>query len=177
MLNLSQLASQSKDLPFGIRIGECFSPEIFIAQNVADYKSERETLTPPPFKNTEFLRAGHYAFVIFYNVGIDAIVVNGLLERTAAKIHDKSGQYVTLWTGPGDIFPTSKEYAQFLEDGHLKPKDFVYRMCVRHSYLGNTSYVVSIEKDKFTTRKTKEATLVDKISSFIPDLIPRFEPA
>lgn len=177
MLNLSQLARQSKELPLGIKLSECFSPETYIARNVADYKAERETLTPPRFKRTEFLAAGHYAFIIFYNVGIDAIVVNRELERTVALIHDASGQFVTLWTGPGEIFPTSKEYAQFLEDGDLKPRDFVYRMCVRHSYPGKTSYVVSIEKDKFTTRKMKEATLADKISSLFPDLVPEFESA
>ncbi len=173
MLNLSQLARQSKDIPLGLKLRDLFTPETYIARNVADYRSEREILIPPRFKRTEFLPAGHYAFVLFYNVGIDAIVVNGDLERTAAQIHDASGQFVTLWTGPGNIFPTSKEYAQFLEDGDLKPKDFVYRMCVRHSYLGKTSYVVSIEKDKFTTRKTKEATLVDRLGS----LFPEFEPA
>jgi len=172
MLNLSQLARQSKELPLGLKLRECFSPETYIARNVADYKFEQDSLSPPRFKRTEFLPAGHYAFIIFYNVGIDAIVVNGELERTAALIHDASGQFVTLWTGLGEIFPTSKQYAQFLEDGDLKSRDFVYRLCVRHSYPGKTSYVVSIEKDKFTTKKKKEATLVDRISSLFPELLP-----
>ena len=177
MLNLSQLARQSTDIPPGTKLRHLLSPETYIARSVADYKSERDILTPPRFKRTEFLAAGHYALIIFYNIGIDAIVVNNHLERTAAHIHDASGQFVTLWNGPGDIFPTSKEYVQFFDDGDLKSRDFVYRLCVRHSYFAKTSCVVSIEKDKFTTRKTKEATLVDKVSSLFPDLVPEFEPA
>ncbi len=176
MINLSQLARQSSSIPLGMRIKECFSPETYLAENVADYKAVRESLAPSWFKNNEFLHAGHYALVIFYNIGIDAIYDRKVMERKYAKIHDASAQFVTIWTGPGDIFPAEKEYAQFLEDGDLKPQDFVYRMMVRHSYLGKTSYVVSIEKDNFTKRQPKKETLADKISSFFPDLVPNFKP-
>ncbi|MBT4805500.1 hypothetical protein HON71_04980 [Candidatus Woesearchaeota archaeon] len=174
MINISQLVRKSKQHPLTDRLLDFVEPELYLAENVADYKENRSILVPPWFKRNPFSTANDYAFISFYNVGIDATSENGEMNEDLVNIHDESGSATICWTGPGHVYPCKDSYFQMLDSGELKPQDWVYRLDVRLIYEFEVSFVIGFKKNKFSTPKTEKSSLVDKISSLFPEPEPSY---
>jgi len=181
MLNLSQLARKSERISWRDKLSELINPEVYVALDISDYKKNKVAIVPPWFKKNFLLSASHYAFVVFYNVGIDGIFddssedsseENGLIRnyeliRNYVKVYDGSGSKVMSWTEKGDLFPADKSYFEALGNFELEVKDWVYRLVIRHSYEEGLPFVVNVEKNNFHNKdhffNRKRDSLVDRI--------------
>ena len=181
MLNLSQFARKSERISLRDKLSELINPEVYVALDIVDYKKNKSAIVPPWFKKNFLLSAGHYALVVFYNVGINGIFEdscednseeNGLIRnyeliRNYVNVHDNSGSEVMGWTEKGDLFPADKSYFETLGNFELEVKDWVYKLVIKHSYERGLPFVVNVEKnnlpnkDHFSNRK--KDSLVDRI--------------
>lgn len=175
MLNLSQLVRESGRISLGEKLSESINPEIYVAWNIADYNQNRSAIVLPWFKKNFLLSASHYAFVVFYNVGIDGIFDNNSeddelirnydLIGNHVNVHDDSGSVVMSWTEKGDLFPADKSYFEMLGNFELEVQDWVYRLVIRHSYERGVPFVVNVEKNAFSNEK--KDSLVDRVNSLL----------
>jgi len=178
MLNLSKLARNSAEFPLKVRAREFVDPEIYLAEDIKDYRENKSLIVPPWFKKNPFSSAGLYALIAFHNVGIDGILNGrGGLVKDLVKVHDGSGSTVMCWNEPGEMFASHKSYFQRLEDGELLLQDWVYGLTIVHSYHKGLPFVSEIEKSKFTRTKRKKSSLMDRINSLFPDLVPAPQPS
>ncbi|MDP3989785.1 MAG: hypothetical protein Q8Q01_01105 [archaeon] len=178
MLNLSQLVRKSERISLRDKLSELINPELYVALDIADYKKNKSAIVSPWFKTNFLLSASHYAFVVFYNVGIEGIfedscennsdenelIRNDELIRNYVNVHDGSGSEVMSWTEKGDLFPADKSYFEALGNLELEVKDRVYRLLIRHSYERGLPFVVNVEKDNFSN--VKKDSITDRIDRF-----------
>jgi len=174
MINISQLIRNSKQHPLTDRLLDFIEPELYLAENLADYRTNRSIITPPWFKRIPSSTANDYAFISFYNVGIDATSEDDKMNDDLVKVHDKSGAASVCWTGPGRVYPCKNSYFEMLDSGELKPQDWVYRLDVRWIYEFEVAFVIGFRKNKFSIPKTEKESLVDKISSLFPEPQPQY---
>jgi len=177
MLNLSELERISRDIPLKDRIIEYTGPEIYNAESIKDYKEARLIISPPWFKRNPLSLSNYYALIVFYDVGIDGIYDKDKLTKGLVKAHDGSGSKVMCWTEPGEILPAKKSYFKMLDDGDLEVQVWVYRLIIRHHYEKGLPFIAEVTKNKFTHRKREKDSLVDKITSLLPDLNPTLQPS
>ena len=175
MLNLSQLARTLDQVPLIEKAKDIYFPEVYKAENIADYKASKSSLLPPWFKRNPLLDANYYAYILFYNVGIHEIIEGDELIGDAVQVHDSSGSEVMLWTTPGELFPANKSYFQMLDDRELELDDFVFRLAIRHSYEGSLPFISEVEKRKQSKNIKDEHSLIERILSLIPNIEPDFE--
>lgn len=175
MLNFSKLMRESDRISLREKLSELINPEIYVASDIADYNQNKSAIVPPWFKKNFWLSASHYAIVVFYNVGIDGIfvdkpeddepLINHELINNYVNVHDDSGSEVICWTEKGDFFPANKSYFEMLGNFELEVQDRVYRLVIRHSYDGLVPFVVNVEKNEFSNKRTNKEknSLVDRI--------------
>lgn len=176
MLNFSKLMRESDRISLREKLSELINPEIYVASDIADYNQNKSAIVPPWFKKNFWLSASHYAIVVFYNVGIDGIfvdkpeddepLINHELINNYVNVHDDSGSEVICWTEKGDFFPAEKSYFKMLGNFEIEVQDWVYRLVIRHSYDGLVPFVVNVEKNEFSNKRTNKEknSLVDRIN-------------
>jgi len=171
MLNLSRLVRNSKQTSLVDKLKGCVGPEIYIAENIADYKHNKTVIVSPWFK-----RANDYAFVVFYNVGIDGIFgenvdddekKNSELIGNLVNVHDESGFEMMYWTEKGNICPARESYFEMLGNFELEVKDLVYQLIVRYIYDGNVSFVADVTKSKCSNEK--KVPLMERVNRLLHD--------
>jgi hypothetical protein len=166
MLDINAYLKQSEAFSPLDRIVATFGPQLYLAENIADYKKSMLKL------KSGFLNNSHYALISIYNVGIDAVFENEERVRNMVHVHDASGIKVMSWNEPGEDLPAAQSYDQLLEEGILKPKDFVYRLLFSHWYPsqgGPLSCVAEIKKQRFSNHVHKPS-LADRLEALFPDL-------
>jgi|SRR3989344_8696602 len=171
MLHLSQLARESENVSLSLRVQTVINPEVYLAENVADYCRQKERLCSPWFKYP-ISDGRDYAVVIFYNVRLDRFA--GGYAYT--NVHDASGSEIMCWNERGRLYPAIKSYREMLESGELQKQDWVYRLVVRHSYLGAMPFVAEVTKSRAEVRKEARDSLVDRITALFPERLPDFLP-
>ena len=182
MLNLGQFARKSDRISLREKLSELINPEIYVAGDIADYNQNKSVIVPPWYKKNFLLSASHYAFVVFYNVGIDGIFDensennsednepfrNYELIRNYVNVHDGSGSVVMNWTKKEKIYLAEKSYFEMLGNFELEVEDWVYRLIIRHSYERGVPFVANVVKNEFSNKKINEQNnpLVDRINRF-----------
>lgn len=172
MINLSKLARESTHLTLKDKLLGMTGPEVYFADNIGDYKSNKLHITRPWFKRNPLSYANKGAIVIFYNVGIDGIFEGKALIPDFVNLHDQSGFKVASWTEIGDLFPAEKSYSEMLKTGELKINDWVERLVLWHSYDENLPFVSEVNKNNFKNRRTEKDSLTERVVELFPKLTP-----
>ncbi len=177
MLNLTQIKREGNFHPLLTDISDYFGTELYLADDVADYELSRDALRPPWFKHHPFTTGAYYARILIYNVGIDALELDGKLVTDAVEVHDGSASILAHWIDEPSLYPAYENYCELLESSVLKEQDWVYRLVMRHSYDGTLAFISRITKDKFTRKKNVDDSLPDRIHALLPEIEPLPQPS
>ena len=177
MLNLSQLTRTSTEAPLKDRVMEFVEPELYIVEDIADYKRNKSLIVPPWFKKNPFFAANYYALIVFYNIGIKGVSEEGELTENLVEVHDESSSAVMCWTKPGEIFPAGKSYFQMLDNCELQLQDWVYMLIIKHSYEEELPFVSEVTKRRVLTMRREKDSLFNRVTSLFPDFEPVPQPS
>ena len=172
MINISQLARTSGDALLKDRVIGFVKPEVYVAENVADYEKNAMSLYPPLFKCSPLQHAAHYAVVLFNNVGIKAIDN----DSNHVDIYDDSGSISVRWHENGRYLPAQKPYGEVLDTKELAPQDHVHELVVRHSYISRAPYVASFTRQPQNAVEEQDS-LPKRIKMLFPEIVLPMQPA
>ncbi len=166
MINLSKLL-RKKDLTIKDKFYEYTSPEVYLAENINDYKINFQNLNPPWFKMYS------YADIIVHNIRINSI--DNLIENIyegIVMISDETGKKLMYWEDKPNMFPAEETFKEAKQRQGFKDNDWIYTLQFKHVYGQNAPHVSYIRKNKFSNKK-QEKSLSIKIEKLFPssDLI------
>ncbi len=177
MLNLSQLARESPNVSFVRKIRSFRDPNIYLAENLADYQQNAPILDFPRYKR--FLSQDKFmdrAYIIFQNVGLKKLSHKRIEILNWFVLHDDSGQELVYWNADHELFPTLASFDEVQEKQGLKEDDWVYDVFIRYLIPSNLPSVVEVNKYKFSNRKPEKDSLAEIIKDKIGELLPQPTP-
>ena len=93
MLNLSQLVRESQEYPLLKKIRNFRNPDIYLAENLADYQENAQSLEFSWYKRFPFQdKFMDRAYIIFQNVGLKKLVYEKMEIPNWFVLHDAFGQ-------------------------------------------------------------------------------------
>ena len=178
MINLSELGRSSLVVPIWKKTQSLRDPDIYLAENIADYKENGPNLVFPWYKR--FPSSDNFmdrAFISLMGVGIDKLRdKSGIEISNWFIVHDESGAEVMYWGGRNDVLPTIQTYAEAQEEQRLCDGDFVYDIFFRYLINHNLPNIIELRKFQPSNRQTEGESLTDRIRIFFPDYIPIPQP-
>lgn len=178
MLNLSQLARESPNYSIVRRIRSIRDPDIYLAENLADYQHNAQSLEFPWYKRFPFPdKFMDRAYIIFQNVGLKKLNYEEIEIPNWFILHDYSGQELIYWNADNESFPTVASFEEVQKQQGLKDDDWVYDVFVRYLIPSNLPSVVEVNRYKFSNRKPEIDSLAERIRSFFPEFEPEWQPA
>lgn len=178
MLNLSQLARESPEYPQLRKIRSIRDPDIYLAENLADYQENAQSLEFPWYKRFPFPdKFMDKAYIIFQNIGLKKLDHEGMEIPNWFVLHDDSGQELIYWNANHELFPTTASFDEVQAEQGLKENDWVYDVFVRYLIPSNLPSVVEVNRYKFSNRKPEKDSLTERIGSLFPEFEPEWQPA
>jgi len=178
MLNLSQIAKESSNYPVLRKIQNFKDPDVYLAENLADYHENAKLLEFPWYKR--FPPSSKFrdrAYIVFQNVGLKKLV-NGEMEiPNWFVLHDNSGLELVYWNADHELFPTLASFDEVQAEQGLKEDDWVYDVFVRYLIPNNLSSIVEVNRYRFSTKKPEKDFLAKRVRSFFPEFEPELQPA
>ena len=178
MLNLSQLERISENYSLIRKCRSFRDSDIYLAENLADYKQSASSLEFPFYKRFPFsAKFMDRAYIIFQNVGLKKLVDKEFEIPNWFVLHDNSGQEVVCWDANHELFPTIASFDEVQAEQGLRDSDWVYDVLVRYLIWSNMSNIVRVNKHDFSNRKLEKDSLAERIRSFFPGYEPGWQPA
>ena len=127
MLNLSQLARGFHDSPLFKRIQSIRNPEIYLAENLADYQENAPSLEFPfSYKFVD------RRYIIFQNIGLKKLVYEEMEIPNWFVLHDNSGQELIYWNADHELFPTMASFDEVQAEQGFKDDDWICDVFIRY---------------------------------------------
>jgi len=178
MLNLSHLARESPDYPLIKKIRSFRDPDIYLAENLADYKKNAPHLKFPWYKRFPFPdNFMDRAYIIFNNIGLKTLSYHSNEIPDWFLLHDDSGRELVFWNGNHDLFPTMDSFDNVRERQGLKDDDWVYDVFVRYLIHHDLPSIVEVNKYKPSNRKPEKDSLAERINHFFPEFKSDWQPS
>lgn len=128
------------------------SPEVFLADNIADYKESVHNLNFPWYKSGQHMER---AYVLLHNIRIDVLRRNNKIVPDFFTISDGSGEDVMYWNPVTEIGKAIHSFEQCREEQELEPGDWIYSLFIRYFLRGDFSTIIELNKEG-TEGKEKE---------------------
>ena len=176
MLNLSQLARESSNYPLLNKIQNIIDPDIYLAENIADYKENAPNFEFPWYKR--FPLTEDRVYIIFQNIGIKTLEdEERIIIPNWFVLHDDSGQELVYWNSDSKLFPARASFEEIQETQGLKEEDWVYDVFIRYLIKSNFPSIAEVRKYNFSDKKPERDTLAERIKSFFPEFEPSLQPS
>ncbi len=178
MLNLSQLTRESQEYPLLGRIRSIRYPDIYLAENLADYQEDAQSLEFPWYKRFPFPdKFRDRAYIIFQNIGLKKLTHKEMEIYNWFVLHDESGQELVYWNANHELFPTLASFDEVQAEQGLKEDDWVYDVFIRYLIPSHLPSVVEVNRYKFSNKEHEKDFLAERIKNFFPEFEPEWQPA
>ena len=179
MINLSQLARENGTYSLMEKIQLLFDYDIYLAENIRDYKKSAYYIKTPWYKTTDTSLS--VFGVIIRNVGIDLVEedLNKKLRRFI--VHDATDRDLMLWYGKNGEFGVYKTFEQVQKEQGLRQKDWVYQVNIKHismshentpfnRYYRSLAIIEDVKKHNYTRIISEKESLLDRLKGFLPQI-------
>jgi hypothetical protein len=175
MINGSALLRASPDIPFMKKFQLLRSPDIYIFEDVQEYRERVRSLPCPWYKDV----VEKCVFVALYNVGIRPISYEVPIDELDPDIdpkqwyaiHDASGLAFALWDANNRYYPAIESPEQAAHAQGLREDDFVFSVMLIHLIASDMCFVAKVEKRR--TGPPARISAKEVAQSFFPGLLPQ----
>ena len=166
MLNLSKLARESSNYSLMTKIKLHRNQDVYLAENLRDYKKNAPTFEVPWYKTFPILdgsvdRAG----IILQNVGL-----RKSSHENWFLLHDDSGSDLVYWNADNPYFRAAISFEEAQEQQALKEDDWVYDVFLNYLIPDDLPNIVEVTKYKFSNKKPEKNSLAETIKNFSPEI-------
>lgn len=169
MINISELGRQSPRWSWWQKLDSLQTPDIYLAENVADYLEDAPHIRWPRHKQF-FCSPSPRAYIILHNVGLSVPEKLRELQDTHWFImHDKTGRDLMYWDPEHPLCAAEHSYEEAREEQGLTEDDWVYEVFFRYFINYGFRHIVEVKKSHFSRRRHATDSLRERIRDFLPD--------
>jgi hypothetical protein len=167
MINLSETMIESPNFSGFQKFRALINPNVYLAENIADYSEEAQELEFPWYKLFPLpFKTFSNAYIIFRNVGLKKLKVEEGAQYNFL-LHDSSGEFESFWPEKSPFHIPTFERAQ--EEQGMKEDDWAYRVIARYYMELDYSIIVDVQKRNFSNKKPAKKSLIERIEELLPE--------